>query len=269
MKVKLIVGLVLSAPLLSTATVVVGFGNATDDITRGISVENTGPGTTNVNFKLATGDGEIVDWANLSGPSDTWTGGATGDEFAWTLSTANNWVDGNAADASTLSTYLTSGLTAAVQIDGGGNAAGVDSGTAFNALGDAEPNRVNYYGEALVMTVDSLSLSAGTTVLLNGFGLSNMSGGEYLTFAYYDLSADSIVSTTVNGNNIASLSGLGIEMGAGDKFIFAAGADTDPLLENGWRLETMSVDMIPEPASLGLIVAAGAGILFIRRRFRI
>ena len=263
-----IMAAILAAYALPAAgSVVIGWANQTDDIARSIDVVSGGAGTTNVTFQNPTA-GQLVDWANLSVAGDTWTGGSAGDRFKWTLSTLSNWDDSHASDASTLSTYLTSGLVAAEEIDNTNLGAGVNSGTLINGGGDAQPSRINQYGEALIMAIDSTSLSAGATLELDGLTLAAMTLGEYLTFVYYDSSENAIATGSFsNSENVKSLSGLGIEMAAGDAFIVAAGASTDSVLEQGWRLETMSVDVIPEPATLGMVGLFGAGALFIRRRF--
>ena len=258
-KVKITIMVILGLGLTSAqASVIIGWANNTDDITRSIDVvNNTG---SDVGFKNSTA-GNVADWQNESTVTDTWTAGSAGDLFHWTLSTAINWTDAAALNGTTMSNFLAN-VTPATEIDNAVNAAGVNSsGTALGAT-DPYENRINLYGEALIMTIDSTSLSAGTTLQLSGLGLQAFAGYSY-SFAFYDQSAGTVTSV-LDSSDDSLLSGLNLDMDVGDQFVVAAGLSEGG---NGLRLDSMSVDMIPEPATLGLIATFGAAMLFIRRRF--
>ena len=95
--------------------------------------------------------------------------------------------------------------------------------------------------------------SANPTVsLAENYLWPDNSTGDSQGYANYSVSFD-----TYGGNNAAS---LGTEIGVSISSV------------NWWNnfsVSEMSIDVVPEPATFGLLGIAGAGLLFARRHFRI
>ncbi|MDZ8118782.1 PEP-CTERM sorting domain-containing protein [Pontiella agarivorans] len=74
-----------------------------------------------------------------------------------------------------------------------------------------------------------------------------------------------LVTSGIHGNAIGTQS-LGL-LADGDVITFAVNGDADESRNSNRWYPTAQIVAIPEPATLGLVAACGAGILFIRRRF--
>lgn len=176
------------------------------------------------------------------------TGGLAGDSFALSWTGTLDWDRTAAQAAGSFGTYL-SGLTMGATINGGVNAWGVG------------PSQFGATNAALVATVDTTGLSAGTSLVFEGLDWRLDTVGDRADILVYDVSADSFLYERWD-KAPGGFSTSGIELDNGDMIIIGAMNDGQV-----YQFDTITMDVIPEPATLGMIVACGGGILFIRRRF--
>ncbi len=90
-------------------------------------------------------------------------------------------------------------------------------------------------------------------------------GAESQFLAYYTGDSSTITfgaGVTDGGTNTFATA---LALNNGDRFGIAWNDEGNAV--NRSRLETMDINVIPEPATLGLLAACGGGILFIRRCF--
>ena len=180
----------------------------------------------------------------------------------------NAW-DGSVGTLSQASLFNTSfSLTGVAKVAGIAN---------FNLDTDADN-----FGQGLNINGGRID-NAGTEELVwtyAGSGTLNMTAVSYtnraangdsnLTFLDTDTRGEFLLPNTSTGGSI-DLVGQGFSLANGQEFIVT----TDDLRDNltaradgaGANLYGMTFEVIPEPATLGLVVAFGGGILFIRRRF--
>ncbi|WP_372796520.1 beta strand repeat-containing protein [Pontiella sp.] len=107
-------------------------------------------------------------------------------------------------------------------------------------------------GKITFSTTETLTV-AGTITLDNTFGIDDLIGLDGTTVA------EDTYTLIANGSDFSNIENWGIEnaadIGGGKSAYFQEGS--------------LQVVVIPEPATLGMIVLFGGGILFIRRRFMI
>ena len=101
-------------------------------------------------------------------------------------------------------------------------------------------------------------MTAGHTVNLSQIALGGFAGSEVADIFLYDADGDTthFQFSDTSGDTVS----LDFTMEVGDFFTVANDAG------NNYHVESFTADLIPEPATLGLVVAFGGGILFIRRR---
>lgn len=160
-------------------------------------------------------------------------------------------LDGVLSGTGTLNVLADSG---SVIINGDGTYNGlltVESGATLGGNGSID-------GDLTINDGGFLSLSStlgvdGTVSLLNTFGVDDVDG----------FTADTAIGTyTLIGETLTDFSHIE-NFGVGNAFAMNDGKSA--YFENG----SLTLNVIPEPATLGLVAAFGASILFIRRRFMI
>ncbi|VGO23539.1 hypothetical protein [Pontiella sulfatireligans] len=197
--------------------------------------------------------------------------------ITFNFSAASNW-NASAAQANitagTFGTYI-SGLTAAT-VDGGGNSLsgepifgfGVDNG---DGLGNG--STLEAQGEVLFLEVKNSGLSVSQSVLLQQVDFNLMTAGDRTDFLVYNKTDNTITfqewdmkyNGTTAGSPIDDGVGGSWVLNDGDIVVMGVGVSGGPTEK--WRAADFTFDVIPEPATLGMVAACGAGILFIRRRF--
>ncbi|VGO20850.1 PEP-CTERM sorting domain-containing protein [Pontiella sulfatireligans] len=172
--------------------------------------------------------------------------------FGVTVSGADDWNYATATGPGSVNAYLSS-LTY-VDIYGSNNGWGLSaSATKEGFL--ATP------GEALVMTFDLSGLTAEhqSNFRFKGLGFGRVKAGiDSYNYMVIDASGD-VITASASGVDIDILS-LDIALNDGDSLVI--GNETFDTM----RLADFTVDVIPEPATLGLVGMAGAVLLGIRRR---
>jgi hypothetical protein len=167
--------------------------------------------------------------------------------------------------------YISDGGAATYAISGGsfGTAGELDIGSAgvLSVIGSSATVSVgNGAGDNLVLTS-----GAGLSFTLDGAGVSTLTVVDGLTVdAVSLLTVDGTGYTGGFGNitlvNAASMTG---SFASGNYTVTGLGDEgTDWSLTQGTNGDVV-LNVIPEPATLGLIASFGGGILFIRRRFQI
>ena len=205
----------------------------------------------------------------------TVTGAQATDSFSFTATAATNWTTAGAqsavgGSAFAFGTYLSTTLdSTGVEVGSvSSSRLGVDSG----AL-DAENNRFNP-GEALMLTFDTTGLDAGSSLSLLAFTTAQAAAAEFSDVVFYDASSGLATAfawdeANMDDNTDAPSFGTTV-IDDGDILVFATGASQlGDTITDGWRVETLTFDVIPEPATLGMVAVFGGAILFIRRRFMI
>ncbi len=138
---------------------------------------------------------------------------------------------------------------------GGGSAGIIHTTTSGWGVNDSSGNGNMAAGEALILQFDFSDLTLGNInddVVWTGADLA-VNGAEIWKL---DGGSGSLISSGTNiwsGNLVIS---------DGDTFALVNGKTT------AMRMKSLTVDVIPEPATLGLVTFFGAGILVIRRRLR-
>lgn len=194
--------------------------------------------------------------------SGSLTGGSAGDSVTIGVIGATNW-NTSAAQAAitggTFSSYVSglgtpADLTAIQDSKLGVEGAGGD----FRAF--------DFDGEAIIMTFSGIdSLAETSSFSFTSIGWANAGASELADIFFYDSSANS-VSTLIDQGTGSAVTGIDANFTGGI-------ADGDQIIvaynSGNWKVGSLTVDVIPEPATLGLIAACGGSLLFIRRRFMI
>ena len=127
-------------------------------------------------------------------------------------------------------------------------------------------------GEVAILTFDTSGLTAGYQLSVERFNTWNHADGvtesSIADYYVYNVATDTITDSavgynlTVNGSWVQS-----VNINNGDLLIVKNNINSTDA--NGFGLSDMTFDVIPEPATLGLVVAFGGGLAFIRRRFMV
>jgi hypothetical protein len=213
--------------------------------------------------------------ASVGTVAPTATGDATSigniGSFAMTMNGYVNWGDvaGAAALAGgTAETYI-SGLT--------GAGLGIN-GNNWGVIGDGSNFRISplagdpLAGQAVVLEFDTTGLTTGYQLSIESISTYNHANGvtedSIIDYYVYNTVSDTITDSAVGYDLTANgVWNDGFTINDGDLLIMKmSSANTDI---DGVGMFDMSFDVIPEPATLGLISAFGGGLLFFRRRFMI
>jgi hypothetical protein len=184
-----------------------------------------------------------------------------GDSFSMVYTAALDW-DASAAQTAisngTFNTYV-GGLTPG-NVDSTADAfyptitTGDDGG--FNAL-----------GEVMFITFNTANLTTpGSSLVLQELYFSTLTLGDRTDFLIYDASANAVIEKNwdvkYDNGTVDTVTGSWT-LETGDMVVLAVGASNGA--SDTWRLQTMTLDIIPEPATIGLIAATAGGLIFIRR----
>ncbi|VGO23557.1 PEP-CTERM sorting domain-containing protein [Pontiella sulfatireligans] len=180
----------------------------------------------------------------------------------------NAW-DGAAGTVSAVSLFNTSfTLTGVAKLNGSQVInLSTDANTPGPGLGVMNPILNGAGTEEIVWTYSG---TGGLNFKGVDYGNRVANGDSNLTFLDSDTRTEYLLPNTSTSGSI-DLVGEGFSLANGDSFIMT----TDDLRNNlsaraasaGASVTGMTFEVIPEPATLGLISAFGGGILFIRRRF--
>ncbi|RKX47690.1 MAG: hypothetical protein DRP64_00355 [Verrucomicrobia bacterium] len=167
----------------------------------------------------------------------------------WSVSVGERKTGGSLAGY----TYLTVDSVAGVSGAGIGNGAG-------------QVSIEGYVNGRLDIWINGAEVTVGAPI----FGLG-LSGRDYV----YTLNFDEVAQTVnavaeVSGNTydlgIYSIAGV---FGSGSRFIEKKNYLPGGATSTDWYVDNLTVDVIPEPATLGMVALLGGGILWIRKRFTI
>ena len=119
-----------------------------------------------------------------------------------------------------------------------------------------------YQSEVLTMAVDVSGMGAGNTIDFKETSLRGPGSAEGLITDFSGSAAN------YGAGTIALGSGFELAGGSSDSISFAQA--TQPAAgATGYAVSTLTFDVIPEPATLGLVVSTSGLLLLIRRRFLI
>lgn len=111
------------------------------------------------------------------------------------------------------------------------------------------------------------TLSGNVVLDFDSFDYSDWGGSPDIELSDGTTSEIYLNMTTTEPTDVAltkDISSAGFSIGNGESFTFAAPVDGS----NGIAIAGLNFTAsIPEPATLGLVTAFGAGVLFVRRRF--
>lgn len=189
---------------------------------------------------------------SIAVPTGDLTAGQAGQSFNITFQATGNWNASVASTTGDIGNYL-------ANLGYGATINGVNNYWAINSAGDNDINTISTNSEALVATINTDTLT--DTLILKDMGMQLVNVGDNADLLVFDASSNAW-SYSAWDVGAASYNGGDVVLENGD-MIVVAGAS----MNNGWRFDTLTVDVIPEPATLGLVTAFGAGILFVRRRF--
>jgi hypothetical protein len=128
---------------------------------------------------------------------------------------------------------------------------------------------VSGVGEAMILEFDTTGLTSGYQLSVKSLGFLGYAGSARNDIYFYDSANNQISASFIdydaNGNADTWLGN--VSLNDGDFMIIKSGissGDTD-----GFNLRDLTVDVIPEPATLGMVAVFGGGLLLIRRLMRI
>lgn len=163
----------------------------------------------------------------------------------------NSWAVSDENGTRTLTTVDVIGTDGSSALDGSNNTVNVES---YNSVsirswdGSGQSSGIDY-GEAWVISFDG-------DVKLTEIEFESQSEGSQVTLS--SAAFDDIVSTDTT---LPSRWSLDVEVSGGTSIVIENTGDID----DGWRIESITVEVIPEPGTLGLISACAFGAFFIRR----
>ncbi len=194
---------------------------------------------------------------------------STGSAVAGVISTVNGWdgVVGTVAHAALYNTNFT--LTARAFGTAGTKTTtlNTDDSGVLGVTGQSSP-RID--GNNITPTPDPerlvWTLSAGSGVAMNfksfSWGNSAANSNDGLVVKDADTSTIYFLGNTSAGTE--DISAAGYSIGNGGTLIFTAEGSGKP---QGAGLAGFSFEVIPEPATLGMVIACGAGLMAVRRVF--
>jgi hypothetical protein len=154
--------------------------------------------------------------------------------------------------------FNNSSRTTALLLDGATQLSGAGSETLTLNLKIAEANA--NYANVDVFVYEMLKNGTGATVGMKGDANVAALGGETVSF----LNSLNLSSADTNSTRTLDFS---YTSGADLMVVFQSKSGTAD--KTSWlRLDEVSVTSIPEPATLGLVVSFGMGVIFIRRRLQ-
>lgn len=253
MKKRIItMGVLLSAAIGVQASVVHQF---TSNVGKKSSVTMT---VNNLNAALPTAT-STVGGASATGAGYDAAGTGLGGSFSFTATAANGWSTAGAQTAvgnSTFGSYL-GGLTSANVAGGGGNATGLLGVRAT----DTSDNSDGLEGTSEVLVFTFANNITGGSLVFNDLAFGRSSASAYIDVLI--LSAGGTVTSLMWDSKVSDFGSFANAIGTGDKLVIATGATNT---DGDFRFDKITLDVIPEPATLGLIAFAGTALLFIRRR---
>jgi hypothetical protein len=257
MKKLLILTAILAIGAVSSHAVLI-------EVSEASNTDKTGNGSGN---GWASTDGGVTTNAAYAVSTQIIDGSASGSTLGYTISGLT--IDGTGTgDDSVIINFSVAAMNA-------GSLSVIDTAADQKNTGWLAPTGTTLNGneDSLTITFDSLS------VLLNGSADATYTAASsfdgFTGVALGSWNADNHIGTvngvqTVGGINIIDLTGTA----GADTSLLATFTVVDGASDNdagSWRPEAwdFQVTAIPEPATLGMVVAVGAGILFIRRRLHI
>jgi len=216
--------------------------------------------TTLRNLATITLNYTIDDTGNVTLDASTSNGGAVPTEIP-------NYWDGAAGTVSVASLYNTSfSLTGVSTL--GGYIASLGPNLGLGIQGGDNTRIDQQGGEIMTWTYAGV---AGSSLNFTGLDFANRlaNGASKWLLTDSDTSVVTDIKPFVAGAGTIDLVGAGYSLASGDGFSISA-AVTDPVVNlAGASLAGLSFEVVPEPATMGLFAIFGAGILFVRRNFRI
>ncbi len=266
-------------------------GAVTNNSPNHFSIGRSGTGTLNLsdNGKLivtTASDFNIAAWGNGSQGTVNMSGGVLrhlGNKSLYVGRTGNGTFiqTGGEVDVARFILAKESGSEGFYSISGGSLSArnyitgGLNGTGTFEVLGsDAtsiESANISFYGDTLRVVLDE----NGSTLLVADKSINTAYNGQIDIRGTFELDTDGTFNGTVgdvyniawasdtvltNGMTFTDLSGTEFELSILDNVNQSGNAGTGQMLQ---------ATVIPEPATLGMIVAVGASLLFIRRKFMI
>lgn len=220
--------------------------------------------TTLRNLATITLDYTIDGAGNVTLDASTSNGGAIPTQIP-------DFWDGAAGTVSEASLWGTSfSLTGTSTGSGGGYIASQGPNTGLGIQGGPSNTRIDDSGaEAITWTY------AGFGVLnFTGLGFADRVANGASKWLLEDSDTSVVTPIKENGNVVVdgtiNLNGAGYSLASGDSFTISSVLNTPTAVDGaGASLAGLSFEVIPEPATLGLVGVFGGAVLFIRRRFMI
>lgn len=119
-------------------------------------------------------------------------------------------------------------------------------------------------GEFITFTASGTATAvAGFALNLSDFSYDNRLANGQSSFGVEDTAGNVVEQLIPNTSLNGTIAGTGISLGAGEAMTFRTIAGN----AGGAGLSGFTFEVVPEPATFGLVTAFGGAILFIRRRF--
>lgn len=240
--------------MMVQASVFVGVGPTDDKV---LSAYNWTVTDLNNATPTASGDSDPLISGSLTkaaGASESFTMTFTG-ASDWNAGSAQTAIANLATDETAFSTYL-SNLSYT----------NLDYETAQDALGVAgsgsNDNRLDGAGEVLICTFGADNLTSGSLVLNDVFFDFGGNANDYADYLLYDVSEKSVTQIAWDSKWVSFPAGE-YAVDTGDILFMAVGASAG----GEFRFAGLTMDVVPEPATLGLMAIFGGGLLFYRRHF--